>query len=326
MVIDQFGRTLDYLRISLTDRCNLRCVYCMPQHIRFQPAHDLMTDDEIFRLATLFAELGFRKFRLTGGEPTIRPNICGIVGSLACLPGVDEVVMTTNGMRLAELAEPLADAGLKRVNISFDALNQIAFRKLTGRGEFDRVWRGVLAAERVGLTPIKLNAVVARGYNDDFITDMARLTMDRPWQVRFIELMPLGEMAAFSTAHYLSEDDMRQRIAEEFMPLEPIQHGILDGEARMYRFSGAAGTVGFISSVSQPFCAQCNRARLTADGILRLCLLQNGEVDLLTPMRNGASDEHLRAVIASALYRKPWGHQLSEDIVPLGRVMSQIGG
>lgn len=326
MVIDQFGRTLDYLRISLTDRCNLRCVYCMPRNIRFQPTSSLMTDDEIYRLTTLFADLGFKKFRLTGGEPTVRTGILDIVHHLSHLPGVHDVVMTTNGMRLAALAQPLADAGLRRVNISLDTLNAQTFLRMTHRGDFERVWAGVLAAERVGLTPIKLNAVIVRGYNDLSITALAKLTLQHPWQVRFIELMPLGDMAEFSTHHFMSEGDMRTQIASEFMPLEPIHDGELDGEARLYQFPGGLGKVGFISSVSQPFCAQCNRARLTADGILRLCLLQNGEVDLLTPLRAGASNDELRELIQTGLYSKPWGHQLSDDIIPVGRVMSQIGG
>jgi cyclic pyranopterin phosphate synthase len=326
MAIDQFGRSLYYLRISLTDRCNLRCVYCMPRDIRFQPKPSLMTDEELFRLTTLFAGLGFRKFRLTGGEPTVRPGVVEIVRHLSHLSGVHEVVMTTNGTRLAALAKPLADAGLQRVNISLDSLDAQTFQRMTKRGNFGQVWEGVIAAEEAGLTPIKLNAVIVRGYNDSAVTNLAKLTLDHPWQVRFIELMPLGEMAEFSTGYFFGEDEMRARIAEEYKPLEVLNNGVLDGEARMYRFPQAVGTVGFISSVSHPFCAQCNRARLTADGVLRLCLLRDGEVDLLAPLRAGADDETLRALIERNLYRKPWGHQLSEDVVPVGRVMSQIGG
>jgi cyclic pyranopterin phosphate synthase len=298
----------------------------MPQSIRFQPTSFLMSDDEVYRLTGLFADLGFKKFRLTGGEPTVRPGILGIIHHLSQLPGVEDVVMTTNGMRLAALAQPLAHAGLRRVNISIDALDAQTFQRMTSRGDFEKVWTGIIAAERAGLTPIKLNAVIARGYNDKSVTALAKLTLNHAWQVRFIELMPLGDMASFSTQHFVSEEEMRRRIAAEFMPLLPVNDGKLDGEARLYQFPDGLGTVGFISSVSQPFCAQCNRARLTADGILRLCLLQNGEVDLLTPLRAGASDDELREMIYSGLYRKPWGHQLSADIAPVGRVMSQIGG
>lgn len=326
MVADSFGRTLNYLRISLTDRCNLRCAYCMPEKVIFQKPEVQMQDDELFRLTRLFAELGFNKYRLTGGEPTLRRDIVGIVRHIAHLPGVREVSMTTNAMRLIDFAEPLAEAGLKRVNVSLDSLNPDIFQKITRGGDLERVWRGIEAAERVGLVPIKLNSVVVRGVNDSTITAMARLTVDHPWQVRFIELMPLGEMADFAQTAVVDEAEMRARIAEEYMPLELVNDGQLDGEARLFRFPGAQGTVGFISSVTQPFCAQCNRVRLMADGVLRLCLLQEGEVDLLTPLRAGASDEDLKQMICGSLWHKPWGHRLDEDIIPLGRGMSQIGG
>lgn len=326
MVADSFGRTLNYLRISLTDRCNLRCAYCMPEKVIFQKPEVQMQDDELFRLTRLFAELGFNKYRLTGGEPTLRRDIVGIVRHIAHLPGVREVSMTTNAMRLVDFAEPLAEAGLKRVNVSLDSLNPDIFKKITRGGDLERVWRGIEAAERVGLVPIKLNSVVVRGVNDSTITAMARLTVDHPWQVRFIELMPLGEMADFAQTAVVDEAEMRARIAEEYMPLELVNDGQLDGEARLFRFPGAQGTVGFISSVTQPFCAQCNRVRLMADGVLRLCLLQEGEVDLLTPLRAGASDEDLKQMICGSLWHKPWGHRLDEDIIPLGRGMSQIGG
>lgn len=326
MVADSFGRTLNYLRISLTDRCNLRCAYCMPEKVIFQKPEVQMQDDELFRLTRLFAELGFNKYRLTGGEPTLRRDIVGIVRHIAHLPGVREVSMTTNAMRLIDFAEPLAEAGLKRVNVSLDSLNPDIFQKITRGGDLERVWRGIEAAERVGLVPIKLNSVVVRGVNDSTITAMARLTVDHPWQVRFIELMPLGEMADFAQTAVVDEAEMRARIAEEYMPLELVNDGQLDGEARLFRFPGAQGTVGFISSVTQPFCAQCNRVRLMADGVLRLCLLQEGEVDLLTPLRAGASDDDLKQMICGSLWHKPWGHRLDEDIIPLGRGMSQIGG
>jgi cyclic pyranopterin phosphate synthase len=298
----------------------------MPEKVIFQNPEVQMQDDELYRLTRVFAALGFDKYRLTGGEPTLRRDIVGIVRHIAHLPGVREVSMTTNAMRLIDYAEPLAEAGLKRVNISLDSLNPDIFRTITRGGDLDRVWRGIEAAERVGLVPIKLNSVVVRGVNDSTITAMARLTVDHPWQVRFIELMPLGEMADFAQTSVVDEAEMRARIAEEYRPLELVNEGQLDGEARLFRFPGAQGTVGFISSVTQPFCAQCNRVRLMADGVLRLCLLQEGEVDLLTPLRAGASDEDLKQMIVGSLWHKPWGHRLDEDIIPLGRGMSQIGG
>lgn len=326
MLSDGFGRNITYLRVSLTDRCNLRCVYCMPQRIAFSPSASLMRDTELFRLMRLFAELGFTKIRLTGGEPTLHPRITEIVRYIAHLPGVFEVSMTTNGTRLEELAGPLAAAGLKRVNISLDAHTQAAFRRITRHGDVNRVWRGIQASERAGLTPIKLNAVVVRGYNDDCITALAKLTLLYPWQVRFIELMPLGEVAEFAQKTYVSEAEMRARITTEFAALEPLDNGASDGEARLYRFKGALGTVGFISSRSAPFCAHCNRVRLTADGVLRLCLLRDEEVDLLTPLRAGALDNDLKHLIAAAIRHKPQGHELHRDTIPVSRGMSQIGG
>lgn len=326
MVIDQFGRHIRYLRISLTDRCNLRCVYCMPEKMVFLPREELLTDDELIRLACLFAELGFDKIRLTGGEPTVRPNLVEIVARMAALPGIREISMTTNGLRLKDLAEPLARAGLKRVNVSLDTLDPEKFRRITRWGRLEEVWEGILAAEAAGLTPIKLNAVVVRGYNDQDIVDLAALTIARPWQVRFIEVMPFADVAPFAQQVIVSTSEMIRTLEEEFGPLEPVGDGRLDGEARVYRIRGAVGTVGFISPVSEPFCAQCNRVRLTAEGRLRLCLLRDSEVDLREPLRAGASDEELKALIRAAIWRKPWGHGLPEGVVPMARVMSQIGG
>ncbi|GBD08827.1 GTP 3',8-cyclase [Candidatus Thermoflexus japonica] len=326
MVIDQFGRHIRYLRISLTDRCNLRCVYCMPEKMVFLPREELLTDEELIRLARLFAELGFDKIRLTGGEPTVRPNLVELVARMAALPGIREISMTTNGLRLKALAEPLARAGLKRVNVSLDTLDPEKFRRITRWGRLEDVWEGILAAEAAGLTPIKLNAVVVRGYNDQDLVDLAALTLTRPWQVRFIEVMPFADVASFAQQVVVPTAEMIRILEGEFGPLEPVNDGRLDGEARVYRIRGAIGSVGFISPVSEPFCAQCNRVRLTAEGRLRLCLLRDDEVDLREPLRSGASDEELKALIRSAIWRKPWGHGLPEGVIPMARVMSQIGG
>jgi len=326
MVFDQFGRHIRYLRISLTDRCNLRCVYCMPEKMVFLPREELLTDEELIRLARLFAELGFDKIRLTGGEPTVRPNLVELVARMAALPGIREISMTTNGLRLKALAEPLARAGLKRVNVSLDTLDPEKFRRITRWGRLEEVWEGILAAEAAGLTPIKLNAVVVRGYNDRDIVDLAALTLTRPWQVRFIEVMPFADVAPFAQQAVVPTAEMIRILESEFGPLEPLNDGHLDGEARVYRIRGAVGSVGFISPVSEPFCAQCNRVRLTAEGRLRLCLLRDDEVDLREPLRSGMDDEALKALIRSAIWRKPWGHGLPEGVIPLARVMSQIGG
>jgi cyclic pyranopterin phosphate synthase len=323
---DRFGRIINYLRISLTDKCNLRCVYCMPEDMTFRPKHELMQDDELYTFVRVFASLGFWKIRLTGGEPTVRHNIVDICRHIAATPGIRSLSMTTNGILLKDLAAPLAEAGLQRVNISIDTLDPQRFRRITRWGSLDDVWAGIEASERAGMTPIKLNAVVVRGFNDADVTELARLTINHPWQVRFIEMMPFGDVASFAKEQIVTDEEIRARIADEFLPLQLQADGQLDGEARLYRFPGAQGDVGFISSVTQPFCANCNRARLTADGVLRLCLLRDKEVDLLTPLRNGASEDELRQIILDGVWWKPWGHGLAEDVVPLTRVMSQIGG
>lgn len=323
---DRFGRIINYLRISLTDKCNLRCVYCMPEDMVFQPKHELMQDDELHTLVRVFADLGFKKFRLTGGEPTIRQNIVEICDFIAHTPGVQSLSMTTNGILLKELAEPLARAGLQRVNVSIDTLDAERFKRITRWGTLDQVWDGIEAAERAGLTPVKLNAVVVRGFNDQDVTELARLTVDHNWQVRFIEMMPFGDVATFAQEQIVTDEEIRNKIADEYMPLELSDDGKLDGEARIYQFPGAKGSVGFISTVSAPFCASCNRARLTADGVLRLCLLRDKEVNLLQPLRAGASEADLKQIILDGIWWKPWGHGLADDVIPLTRVMSQIGG
>jgi GTP 3',8-cyclase len=326
MAIDRFGRRIHYLRISLTDHCNLRCIYCMPEDVSFRPTAELMQDAEIIRLVNLFARLGFDKFRLTGGEPTVRSGIVDLVGEMRQIPGVRALSMTTNGVLFSRLAEPLARAGLERVNFSLDTLDPVRFRQLTRRGSIADVWAGIQAAEDAGLLPIKVNTVVARGYSDDEIVDMAKLTLEHPWQVRFIELMPFAGATEFQTTQVVSADELITRIETALGPLEPVNGGKLDGEARIFRLAGSRGTVGFINTITQPFCSTCNRARLTADGRLRLCLLCEDEVDLLTPMRSGVSDGELRRLVVDGIWGKPWGNRLQEGQIPLNRIMSEIGG
>jgi len=326
MAIDRFGRSIHYLRISLTDHCNLRCVYCMPEEMTFRPSAALMQDDELILLSRLFAGLGFDKFRLTGGEPTVRAHVVELVREIARIPGVNSLSMTTNGVLLGKLARPLKEAGLQRVNISLDTLQPEKFRRLTRWGSFEDVWQGIEAAEAAGLTPLKVNAVVVRGYNEEDVVDLARLTRDHPWQVRFIEMMPFAGATALQQAQVVTADEMMARIRAELGSLEPVHAGQLDGEARIFRLEQAQGEVGFISSVSLPFCATCTRARLTADGRLRLCLLREKEVDLLTPLRQGASLEDLRQIVLNGIWVKPWGHGLAEGEVALNRTMSEIGG
>jgi len=296
----------------------------MPEDQTFRPNADLLQDDEILTLTRLFAGLGFDKIRLTGGEPTVRAHVVDIVRGIASTPGIRSLSMTTNGILLSRLAGPLKEAGLQRVNVSIDTLDPQKFRRLTRWGKLDDVWKGILAAEEVGLAPVKLNAVVVKGYNEDDVIDLAALTIDRPWQMRYIEMMPFAGVTDIQTQQIVTAAQIQQKIESEFGPLEAT--GKYDGEARIYRIRGGKGELGFISSVTVPFCSACTRARLTADGVLRMCLLREKEIDLLTPLRNGATEDDLRALILDGVWNKPWGHGLEEGLIPLNRVMNQIGG
>ena len=324
MAIDRFGRKIHYLRISLTDHCNLRCIYCMPEEQVFRPNAELMQDDEILLFTRLFASLGFDKIRLTGGEPTIRANVVDIVQGIASTPGIKSLSMTTNGVLLSRLAQALKEAGLQRVNISIDTLNPDKFKRLTRWGKLDDVWKGILAAEQAGLTPIKLNAVVVKGYNEEDVIDLAALTVDHPWQIRFIEMMPFAEVTDIQTSQMITAAQIQKQIESEFGPLESSKD--YDGEARIFHIPGSKGEIGFISSVTVPFCAACTRARLTADGVLRMCLLREKEIDLLTPLRKGAMIDDLRDMILQGVWEKPWGHGLADGVIPLNRAMNEIGG
>ena len=324
--LDSFGRRINYLRISLTDRCNFRCVYCMPEHgAHFAPREDLLRDDELLRVVGAAAAVGFEKIRLTGGEPTIRRNLVDLVRGIAATPGIREVSMTTNGLKLADQAEALREAGLKRVNISIDSLNPDKFRAMTRGGDFGRVWAGIEAAERAGFTPLKLNSVVVRGLNDDEVGDLARLTLDRPWQFRFIEMMPLAGVGQMAEESVVPTTEIIARLEREFGALEFVGWFGSD-PARTYRLPGGKGTLGFISSITEPFCSTCNRMRLTADGKLHLCLLRDNELDLQGALRSGASDEDIQALIRQAVFLKPWGHGLPEGVKPTLRGMSELGG
>lgn len=323
---DSYGRRINYMRISLTDACNLRCVYCMPEDMTFQARHELMSDGELLQLVRVGASLGVNKIRLTGGEPTIRPNVVEIVRAIAATPGITDLAMTTNGLLLHKLAKPLAEAGLKRVNISIDTLDAAKFHQLTRWGDIDDVWRGIRATEAAGMTPIKLNSVVVRNFNDgDDMVQLARLTLENDWEVRFIEMMPFGEITDFQQTNVVTFHEMREQIESAFGPLEEAGYDFVD-PSRPFRIPGAMGTLGFISSVTEPFCQGCGRVRLTADGKLRLCLLRDDEVDLLTPLRAGASFEELRILMRDGAYHKPWGHGLDQGVIAENRAMNQIGG
>jgi cyclic pyranopterin phosphate synthase len=298
----------------------------MPEDMTFRPNAELMQDDEIITLLRLFTSLGFDKIRLSGGEPTIRAQVVNLVREMAATPGVRSLSMTTNGVLLGKLAAPLKEAGLQRVNISLDTLDPDRFKSLTRWGKFEDVWAGIQAAEAVGLTPLKLNMVVVRGHNLDDVVSMANLTYEHNWQVRFIEMMPFAGQTEFQTNLVVSDAEILELVSSKLDQPELLNHGMLDGEARLYRLPGAKGTLGFISSVTNPFCAGCTRARLTSDGKIRLCLLKEKEVDLLTPLRAGATLDDLRTLILDGIWWKPWGHGLAQGEIATNRTMSQIGG
>jgi cyclic pyranopterin phosphate synthase len=292
----------------------------------FRQRSELMSDDELLYLVKIAASLGVTKIRLTGGEPTIRPGIVALVREIAATPGIKDLAMTTNAVLLDKLARPLAEAGLKRVNISIDTLDAEKFHRITRWGQLDDVWRGIHAAEEAGLTPIKLNAVVVRHFNDgQDMLDLAQLTIENDWEVRFIEMMPFGEVSDFQQTNVVAYAEMKAQIEAYFGVLEEVGYDYHD-PSRPFRIQGALGTLGFISSVTEPFCQGCGRVRLTADGKLRLCLLRDDEVDLLTPLRAGASWDEVRALMRDGAYHKPWGHDLAHGHFAENRVMNQIGG
>jgi len=322
--LDSFNRSISYLRVSVTDRCNLRCQYCMPpQGVDSIPHQNILRYEEIVRIVGLGAELGITKVRLTGGEPLVRAGIVSLVEMLAAIPGVDDLAMTTNGILLAGYAGQLARAGLNRVNVSLDTLRPDRFRAITRLGDIQDVERGIAAAREAGLEPVKVNTVLMRGVNDDEIVDFARRTLHEPFHVRFIEEMPIGAVGPIS---FLPAAEATALIEAEFGPLEIAHQRKGNGPASYYRIPGAQGTVGFISAVSEHFCHQCNRLRLTADGRLRPCLLSDSEIPLREALRAGVSDEALREMLVSAVIAKPDRHHLAEGSVPESRGMSQIGG
>lgn len=328
---DGFGRRIDYLRISLTERCNLRCRYCMPtEGIRFEPQDELLSGEEIQRVVEAAAGIGFRKVRLTGGEPLLRADVVDIVRRIAGVPGIEDLAMTTNGTRLPSMAEDLRAAGLRRVNLHVDGVVAESVEDLMRWSSLEELWAGVAAAEEAGLTPIKLNAVLAKGYNDDDanVLGLARLSIDKPWTLRFIELMPLGggEEASFAIDRLVPNPEIKARIEAALGPLEAIPNRDPADEARNFRLAGAKGRIGFISPVSEPYCGSCNRMRLTADGKLHLCLLHDDELDLRGLIRGGADLAEIQAQLLRAVSAKPTGHALAEGLHTEGRRMHAIGG
>jgi len=320
---DSFQRPINYLRISVTDRCNLRCIYCMPpEGISVLPRSEILSYEEIQAVAKAAAELGINKVRLTGGEPLVRLELAHLVYMLSQIEGIDDISLTTNGVLLKQYAASLRQAGLGRVNVSLDTLKRERFKHITRSDKLGDVLAGIKGAREAGLEPVKINMVVIRGINDDEILDFARLTRDQGWHVRFIEPMPFAKAASLE---FVPAAEIQERLLG-LGPLEPCHPTQGNGPARYFRFPAASGTVGFISPLSEHFCFNCNRLRLTVDGELRPCLLSDEEIDLKKPLREGASPEEVGQLIRQAAASKPERHRLLDGVLPKGRPMCQVGG
>ncbi len=326
--------TVDYLRISLIDRCNFRCQYCMPEgaELDYILRQELLTHEELLTLLEeVFIPVGFRKFRLTGGEPLLRPGVVDLVRAIASFPETQDLSMTTNGFLLTKMAQGLYDAGLRRINISLDSFDPETFDKIIGnrgRSRWQQTWEGIQAAYRVGFDPLKLNVVVIPGVNDQEVLDLASLTIDRRWHIRFIEFMPIGNDKLFGERAWVPSEELRQRIREVFGLIESNVRG--NGPADVFQIPGALGTLGFISQMSECFCDRCNRMRLSADGWLRPCLLnETSQIDLKTALRKGVAPAELREQVRQLLMLKPeinFKQRYSGTTGTYTRTMSQIGG
>ena len=325
-IVDSYHRQINYLRISVTDSCNLNCVYCS---VGSQPRLDrksILSYEEIERVVEVAAGMGITKVRLTGGEPLIRPNISGLIRSLAKIKGIDDLSLTSNGILLGKYAEELKKAGLKRVNISLDTLREDRFTQITGSNKLSVVLSGIEAAQKAGLVPVKINMVVLRGKNDDELVDFARKTIDDGWHVRFIEFMPIGTSDGTASEMVSSQEIMGK--IQTLGKLEPYSGDTGNGPARYYQFAGAKGTIGFITPMTEHFCDGCNRLRITSDGHLRPCLLADDEVNLKEALSNGAPTKEIQELIQKAVVIKREGHNLTGGLAPevAGRPMCQIGG
>ena len=326
-LIDRQQRHLNYLRVSITDRCNLQCRYCMPQGIASKLPHkDILTYEEILRIIRVGVQLGISKVRITGGEPLVRRDAVDLLREIASMPGISDVSLTTNAVLLANHIQEIKAAGIKRLNVSLDSLRPERFKEITGFDHFHRVWAGIMAAHEAGFSPIKINAVPLIGYNDDEIADLARLSMTYPFHIRFIEYMPIGASGETKKIG-LTTEETQAIIMEKLGPIAPVERSANDGPASRFKIKGAKGEVGFISAMTHHFCSTCNRLRLTAAGKLRVCLLSDRHVDLKTSMRAGCSDEELVQIFFQAVALKPSHHLLSESAPEaVNSQMSAIGG
>lgn len=328
-IADSFGRRIEYLRISLTDRCNLRCVYCMPEEgVPFEGLDNVLSFEEITRLVRVMASAGLKKVRLTGGEPLVRKNVSDLASDLVKTPGIREVTLTTNGILLARDADALYKAGIRRLNISLDTLQPERFQQIARRNEMERVQQGLQAAIDTGFSPIKLNCVLMRGINDDEMETMAQMTVDQPFSVRFLEYMPIGMVSPPEWRNrYISNEEALARLRQAFPDLEELESDAAS-TSRNFRIPGAQGTVGLINPISHKFCEGCNRLRLTANGRLIPCLSDNFEYDLMEPLRSGCTDADILLHVRRALEHKPLQSDFEGRLGRGGslRVMSQIGG
>jgi cyclic pyranopterin phosphate synthase len=332
---DRFSRTIDYMRVSVTDRCNLRCIYCMPPEGLSPMEHrDILRYEEIVRVLRVAAGIGVRKIRITGGEPLVRKNIPYLIQLIRDIDGIKDLSLTTNGTLLEKYAGELAAAGLNRVNVSLDSLKPDRYREITRGGDIDAVFKGIEAARKAGLVPVKINMVPIRGLNDDEITDFAGMTLDSPYQVRFIEFMPFGTRGLWKPERFIPAGEIRS-VVETAGRLSPVKLR-KSGPARYFKFDSAAGVIGFISPLSNHFCGECNRLRLTADGKLRPCLFSETEIDLKPALRSDGPDKEIERLIRLSIEVKPKGHnirlqdaylnRLMDNRRVCGRPMSKIGG
>lgn len=324
-LVDKYGRRITYVRLSITDRCDFRCTYCMAEEMTFLPRHEVMSLEECLRVASVFVGLGVSKLRITGGEPLVRKDAMWLVKKLGALPGLDNLVITTNGSQLDRFAQPLRDAGVKRINISLDTLQADRFKKVTRIGELQKVLNGIKAARAAGFKRTKLNAVMMRGTNDDEFVDLVQFAVDHELDISFIEEMPLGEIHGRNNT-YISSEETRQLLAPRFELIPSTENS--GGPARYWRIPGSESRIGFISPHSHNFCDTCNRVRITAKGELYPCLGQNDAVNLLQVLRSDNSEEGLRQAIIDSMGIKPFGHDFTQqmDAPHVVRFMSMTGG
>ena len=328
MMVDKNNRKINYLRLSITDRCNLRCMYCMPEEgIDFLPHDNILSYEEMLRMVRLSIYRGIQKVRITGGEPLVRKGFIDFLSRMSKIEGLEEITLTTNGVLLKKYAADIKACGVNRVNISLDSLKPEKFKRITGRDFFKEVWDGIQEVEKLGFAPIKINVVAIRGVNDDEIEDFGRLTLEKPYHIRFIEHMPIGGSNNWNSEKFIPILEIYERLQNVGALVSIQRRNNLDGPAQRYKIENAKGEIGLIGALSNHFCAVCNRLRLTADGHLRSCLFSENEIDVMPLLRNKESDEAILALIEKAITEKPERHNLkNQGHRSCTRQMSSIGG